>query len=97
MTDLALSHHADTRMRQRGMREHDIELILDCATQMNDCEYLLTEKDAEREIRQRKREIQALERLRNRKVVVAGDLIVTAYHSRRSDRIRTLRRARSSK
>ena len=53
------------------------------------------QRDADREIRARKQEIQALERLKDRKVVICGSRIVTAYPSRHSDQKRALRRGRN--
>ena len=81
-------------MQQRGISEEDIGLVLRCATQIDSNVYLLRSKDTDQEIRRRKREIQALERLRNQKLVVAGDVIVTCYKSQGGDLKRTLRRGR---
>lgn len=81
-------------MRQRGMRTSDVELIIGCATLVGDDVYFLSFKDAEREICRRKREIQTLQRLRNRKVVVACDRVVTCYRSRSHDQKCFLRKER---
>ncbi len=51
-------------------------------------------RDAAREIETRKREIQALSRLVNRKVVIRNGRVITAYPSNPSDQKRTLRRGR---
>ena len=72
----------------------DVELILRCASEIGDDIFFLSRKDAEREIRRRKHEIQALERLRDQKVVVADDTIVTCYRSRCRDQKRMLRYSR---
>lgn len=96
MNALSLSNHAEARMRQRGLRLSDLQLILRCASEIGEDIYFLSRKDAEREIRQRKREIQALERLRGQKVVVEDDTIVTCYRSRRKDQKRLLRNRRES-
>ena len=50
--------------------------------------------DRERETRRLKREIHRLERLRNRKLLVAGRIVVTCYRSCRRDQRRMLRRGR---
>ena len=92
MTGYILTRHAETRMRQRGIRERDVSLILACATRIDDETWLLRERDARRAIEDRKREIQALERLAGCKVVARGESVVTAYRSRPADRKRTLRR-----
>ena len=81
-------------MRQRGMKKGDANLICACGTQVDDEAWFLSNRDANREIEARKREIQILERLRNRKIVVCGDRVVTAYPSRPADQKRALRRAR---
>ena len=64
MQTLAFSNHAERRMRQRGIRKGDIELLLSYGTQLGDDSVLLLDADAKREIERRKCEIQLLERLR---------------------------------
>jgi len=96
MNTIILSYHAQARMRQRGIRNSDIELILQCGSAIGEDIYFLSRKDTEREIRRRKREIQALERLRNRKVVLCDGTVVTCYRSRRSDQKALLRRRREN-
>ena len=93
-TNLKFSCHANERMRQRGLREDDIRFILRYGTQIDNAVILLSNKDTDREIRYRKREIQTFERLRNNKVVMANDTVVTCYHSIISDQKKTLRRER---
>ena len=51
-------------------------------------------RDAVREIETRKREIQTLSRLANRKVVIRDGHVITAYPSCPADQKRTLRRGR---
>lgn len=94
MKELRLTRHAAARLRQRGMRERDIELLLENGTMFGEDVCFLSMRDADRAIRKRKREIQALERLRNRKVVIAQDTIVTCYLSGARDRKRFYRRGR---
>lgn len=94
MTDCTLTRHAETRMRQRGIRERDVPLILACATRIDDETWLMRARDARRAIEERKREIRALERLAGCKVVARGKSVVTAYRSRPSDRKQTLRQGR---
>jgi hypothetical protein len=62
MLDLTLTHHLCVRMRQRGLRDADLKLLLESATQVAPDAYLRTRSDVAREIAQRKREIQQLER-----------------------------------
>jgi len=90
-----LTNHAVTRMQQRGIRNSDLELLLLTASQVSPDAYLLTNKDAEREIAARKREIQSLERLKGKKVVVKEATILTCYPSRATDQKSTLRYGRS--
>jgi hypothetical protein len=75
--------HTEMRMQQGGIRDSDLTLLLSAATQVAPDAYLLSRADAAREITRRKREIQMLERLCGRKVVVDGGSILTCYHSRR--------------
>lgn len=94
MSGITLSVHGEARMQQRGLREDDLVLILQCGSALGEDVFFLTRKDADREICRRKREIQALERLRDRKVVIADGIVVTCYRSRRSDQKRMLRKRR---
>ena len=94
MKPIVLSRHAETRLRQRGLRASDVDLILRCATEIGEDLYFLTRKDVEREKHRLKQEIQALERLNGQKLVVAEETIVTCYKSRRYDQQRMLRRGR---
>ena len=96
MSRFVYSHHAQARMQQRGLRERDIELIVDLGTRVSEDAYILRRRDVDREIELRRREIQALSRLRGRKVVVAEDTVVTGYHPRPAVRKRDLRRGRES-
>lgn len=94
MTAIAFTGHAKTRMRQRGIRNGDITLILECGTQIDEETWLMRERDARREIEARKRDIQALERLVSTKLVMRGERVVTVYPSRPDDQKRALRRGR---
>ena len=100
MSSLVYSNHARTRMQQRGLRERDVELIVDLivdlGTRVSEDAYILRRQDIDREIELRRREIQALSRLRGRKVVVAADTVVTGYHPRPAVRKRALRRGREN-
>lgn len=83
MLDLHLTDHAEVRMRQRGFRKADVDLVLEVATRVADDAFLLTDQDAAREIEKRRREIQQLERLRGSKLIVEGGALVTLYHANR--------------
>jgi hypothetical protein len=95
MTEHATTRHAETRQRQRGLRDADLGLVLATASQVAVDAYLMTDADVAREVAQRKNEIQRLERLRGVKVVVCDDVIVTVVRSRRDDQRRVLRRGRA--
>ncbi len=94
MSDAICTRHAETRMQQRGIRKKDIRLILAFGTQVDDETWFMRNRDVAREIETRKREIRALSRLVNRKVVIRGGHVITAYPSRPADQKRTLRRGR---
>ena len=93
--DHKLTRHAEMRMRQRGLRDDDLRLLLKAASQVSPDAYMLTERDAAREITRRKREIQSLERLKGCKVVVEDGIIITCYRAHRKNQKKTLRRGRA--
>jgi hypothetical protein len=92
----AVTCHAAIRMRQRGLRDADLQLILSSATQIAPDAYLLTRADSAREITRRKREIQQLERLNGCKVVVDGGTVLTCYYSSDRDQRMTIRKGRDT-
>ena len=94
MTTIALARHAETRMRHRGIRRSDVSLILECGTEIDDETWLMRNRDVKREIERRRKDIQTLGRLNNRKVVMRGQYVTTVYSSQSEDRKRTLRRGR---
>ena len=63
MTDIPCTHHAESRLQQRGIRKKDILLIIGCGTRIDDETWMMRKKDADREIASRKREIQRLKHL----------------------------------
>lgn len=78
--NVSLSRHAQTRMRQRGFSERDIELIVRCGSDVRRGLRQLRGKDIDNEIKRVKRRIQDLERLRNSAVVMEDDMVITCYH-----------------
>lgn len=85
------SNHARTRIRQRGIRESDIPIIVDAGTPVDGDSVLLLARDVDREIRRHKQEITKLERLRGCRVVIAKDTVVTVYRPSRKTEKRLLR------
>ncbi len=94
MSDLIYTRHAETRTQQRGIRGRDIRMIEEFGTPVDRDTWLMRRRDVAREIANRKREIQLLERLKNRKVVIIDEHVITAYRSRTADQKRALRRGR---
>ena len=86
-----LTQHAQARIRQRGLRESDLALIVAAGTPVDGDSLLLLAQDVEREIRRRKQEIGTLERLRGCRVVLAGEAVVTVYRPSRKTEKRLLR------
>ena len=94
MEGISYSKHATLRMQQRGLREGDIDLVITCGAQIDQDSILLRDKDAAREIEHRKREIQALERLRGCRLVISEGVFVTCYHAHTKHLKKLLRRQR---
>ena len=94
MTTVLTSTHAQSRMQQRGLRPADLELVLAVGSLVSDDVYFLSRADVDREILERQSEIRALQRLRNQKVVMTENTIVTCYRSRPWDQRNMLRKAR---
>ena len=92
--NLSYCDHANARIRQRGFSESDVELIVSLGTQVEDGAVLLRKQDVDREVRNLEREKQRLHRLKNTKVVVNGETVVTVYRTGKSSQRTTLRRAR---
>lgn len=91
----SITQHAETRMNQRGIRKEDFGLLLATADQVASDAYLMTNEIADEEIARRKKEIQQFERLRGKKLIVEGGVIITSYHATRRDQTRTYRKGRS--
>jgi len=81
MLDLHFTVHAESRMRQRGFRKADVDLVIGIATPVATDAFFFTDKDAAREIERRRREIQQLERLRGSKVIIKDGTVITLYHT----------------
>lgn len=95
LSDHHITKHAALRMKQRGLREQDLVLLLAEASQVAPDTFLLTRHDAERAIRKKRDEIQKLERLKGTKAVVVNGNIVTCCHSTDDNQRSVMRRGRS--
>lgn len=92
MTQYRYCAHALTRLRQRGRRLQDVELILRYGTPVKGDGIVLLEDDVARTLRELKARCERIQRLANWKVVMAGETVVTIYpasqrHQKRLARI----------
>ena len=87
-----ITRHARTRMQQRSISGKDLELIMDFGTVVRPGLHMLRGRDVDKEVRDYKRRIDALERLRGCAAVVDGDTVVTCYHVSGSAGRRAVRR-----
>lgn len=90
-----ITRHAEARMQQRGLRKRDLELMLVAADQVGPDAYLMTNEVVDGEISRLKKEIQQFERLRGKKLIVEGDIVVTAYDPCQRNQAKTLRKGRA--
>ena len=80
MIKLLITKHAQARMRQRGLREADLDLILEYGTEIGQDRIMLKERDVDKIIQSLKRQIAKLERLKNKVIVVTDGRLITTYH-----------------
>ena len=73
--------HSGSWLQQRVFRKDDVELILEDGPKISPKKIVLKQRDVDEAIRNRKREIAAIERLKNTTIVVADGHLVTAYHA----------------
>jgi hypothetical protein len=92
MNDVDLTHHAQIRTSQRGIRESDLDLLILIGTPVNDG-FLARHKDCETLERQCKQLIERIHRLRGKRVVVAEGRVITAYRVNRRKARNLLRSA----
>lgn len=86
------SNHANRRMRQRGLRKADLELITQFGSIIDDG-FILRRKDAEAAKCEMKRTIADLDRLAGVAVITKSDTVVTYYRPTKSKRRRMLQKA----
>lgn len=97
MFDLICTHHAEQRMNQRSIRPSEVRLVMHAASQVAEDAFILTNSDVDREIQQRKKEIQQLEHLRGVKLIVEHGVLVTAYRAEAANHKRANRSRRRQK
>ena len=78
---LTLTHHANKRVRQRGLRDKDVELIMECGTTGSRGRVALLRRDVAREVEECKRCIQKLERLKDWVVICEDEVVITCYNA----------------
>ena len=84
---IRLTKHASARLRQRGLRERDVDLLMRYGTTTRDG-LLLERRTVVALIRAMKNKIHDLERLSGVFAVVKGECLVTAYRPGRGKRRR---------
>jgi hypothetical protein len=95
MMSVRLSKHAEKRINQRGFQRSSAELIRRWGTPVMDPKaevYFLRNNDVDTQVRQLKREIHQIERLRGCKAVFADDTLVTIVRTGRNHKKALLRR-----
>jgi hypothetical protein len=92
MIDLHLTAHAAIRIAQRGMRSRDLDLISLIGTKVEGG-YLILEKDYQALERQFKQVSVTARRLVGKRLVIAGDRVISAYHAGDGKKRRLIRGA----
>jgi hypothetical protein len=92
MLNETLTQHALIRMAQRAIKDDDLEVIIKIGTEVEGG-YLVRAKDSQALERSLKQLMQRVRRLNGKRVVVAEDKVITAYHAHRSKQRRLLRGA----
>ena len=92
MNKLALTSHAAVRMAQRGLNLKDSELILLIGTEVDDG-YLVRNRDYQEVERMLKELLQRFRRIIGKRLILAEDRIVTAYHASGTCKRKLLRNA----
>src|SRR5688572_11588582 len=90
---LTLTRHSLRRLRQRGFRSEDLDLVIAGGTPVGNT-VLLTERDVNARIASLRWEIVQLERLRGTAVILDGDAVLSVYRPRRTKVRRLLRHRR---
>jgi len=89
---MMMTKHAKRRMAQRGIKLRDAELIEIIGTPVDDG-YLVLTKDCQSAEREIKQLLDRVRRLEGKRLVTANGKLVTAFHIRRREERRLLRRS----
>ena len=87
-----LTNHAEERLRQRGLRERDVDFVLLHGTSTDNA-VVLTKKDVEASIAEHRRQIAQLERLRGTAVFTRDAAVLTLFRPTPEQMRKLLRRA----
>ena len=77
---MIITQHALERLRQRGLKESDVEFIINNGT-IRGTKAMLTNKDSEEIIRKAKKTISLTTRLAGKQITIDGDDVITVYHA----------------
>jgi hypothetical protein len=83
---MTITNHAKQRSQQRSVPQSELNLIVEIGTPFNRpghaIEYVVTDKDAQREIEHYKHMIQKMDKLKGKAVVTLGNSMLSTYHKR---------------
>ena len=91
MSDLALTNHAVVRMAQRGILPSDLDIIFAIGSEVEDG-ILVRQKDVEAAERSIRNLLKRLQKVKGKRLVLAGGCLVTACHASDRERQRLTRR-----
>ena len=89
---MMMTKHAKRRMAQRGIKLKDAELLEIIGTPVDDG-YLVRTKDCQSAEREIKQLLDRIRRLEGKRLVTVDGKLVTAFHIRRREERRLLRRS----
>jgi hypothetical protein len=92
MSELRTTSHGLQRMSQRGLTNRSLEIVTLIGTEVEGG-YLVREKDFQAYERNLKRQLDEARKLVGKRIVIAGDCVVTAYHATEGKQRRLLRHA----
>ena len=78
---MKLSRHGEIRFSQRGVRPADLDLIIEYASEVDDG-LLIMRRDVQRIEADMKKQLDRIQKLEGKYIVIRDDTIVTAFHLR---------------